>query len=158
MEKLNCHCGQIEIEVNLTKGLEDLYRCNCSMCKRKGAISTVIDKKDLKVTKGEELLKFYQFNTNVAKHYFCTNCGIYTHNQRRADPNTYGINVGCLNGITEDELFKFKVRINDGHNHILDRKKIMIKKLKCHCGNVEAEVNIPDNGIEKNNEMQLFYL
>ena len=25
----------------------------------------------------------------------------------------------------------------------------MIKKLKCHCGNVEAEVNIPDNGIEK---------
>ena len=93
------------------------------MCKRKGAISTVIDKKDLKVTKGEELLKFYQFNTNVAKHYFCTNCGIYTHNQRRADPNTYGINVGCLNGITEDELFKFKVRINDGHNHILDRKK-----------------------------------
>ena len=113
MKKLNCHCGQIEIEVNLTKGLEDLYRCNCSMCKRKGAISTVIDKKDLKVTKGEELLKFYQFNTNVAKHYFCTNCGIYTHNQRRANPNTYGINVGCLNGITEDELFKFKVRIND---------------------------------------------
>ena len=46
------NCGQIEIEVNLTKGLEDLYRCNCSMCKRKGAISTVIDKKDLKVTKG----------------------------------------------------------------------------------------------------------
>ena len=123
MEKLNCHCGQIEIEVNLTKGLEDLYRCNCSMCKRKGAISTVIDKKDLKVTKGEELLKFYQFKTNVAKHYFCTKCGIYTHNQRRADPNTYGINVGCLNGVTEDELFKFKVRINDGHNHILDRKK-----------------------------------
>ena len=61
--------------------------------------------------KGEELLRFYQFNTNVAKHYFCTNCGIYTHNQRRANPNTYGINVGCLNGITEDELFKFKVRI-----------------------------------------------
>ena len=25
--------------------------------------------------------------------------------------------------ITEDELFKFKVRINDGHNHILDKKK-----------------------------------
>ena len=25
----------------------------------------------------------------------------------------------------------------------------MIKKLKCHCGNVEAEVNIPENGIEK---------
>ena len=121
MEKLNCHCGQIEIEVNLTKGLEDLYRCNCSMCKRKGAISTVIDKKDLKVTKGEELLKFYQFNTNVAKHYFCTNCGIYTHNQRRANPNTYGINVGCIDEIKPNELFKMKTFVSDGQNHIKDR-------------------------------------
>ena len=25
----------------------------------------------------------------------------------------------------------------------------MIKKLKCHCGEVEAEVNIPETGIEK---------
>ena len=121
MEKLNCHCGQIEIEVNLTKGLEDLYRCNCSMCKRKGAISAVIDKKDLKVTKGEELLKFYQFKTNVAKHYFCTNCGIYTHNQRRADPNTYGINVGCIDEIKPSEFFKMKTFVSDGQNHIKDR-------------------------------------
>ena len=122
MEKLNCHCGQIEIEVNLTKGLEDLYRCNCSMCKRKGAISTVIDKKDLKVTKGEELLKFYQFNTNVAKHFFCNTCGINTHNQRRSDPNTFGINVGCLDGISPKDLFELNVRVNDGQNHIKDRK------------------------------------
>ena len=75
MEKLNCHCGQIEIEVNLTKGLEDLYRCNCSMCKRKGAISTVIDKKDLKVTKGEELLKFYQFHLEA----HLVKCLLYFH-------------------------------------------------------------------------------
>ena len=120
MEKLNCHCGQIEIEVNLTKGLEDLYRCNCSMCKRKGAISTVIDKKDLKVTKGEELLKFYQFNTNVAKHYFCTNCGIHTHNRPRINPKIYGINVACIDDI---DVFKFKdVAVNDGRNHPLDKK------------------------------------
>ena len=133
MEKLNCHCGQIEIEVNLNKGLEDLYRWNCSKlilelnsaCENVEYWSIWLSKVRFmpNVTKGKELLKFYQFNTNVAKHYFCTNCGIYTHNQRRANPNTYGINVGCLNGITEDELFKFKVRINDGHNHILDRKK-----------------------------------
>ena len=120
MEKLNCHCGQIEIEVNLTKGLEDLYRCNCSMCKRKGAISTVIDKKDLKVTKGEELLKFYQFNTNVAKHYFCTNCGIHTHNRPRINPKIYGINIACIDDI---DVFKFKdVAVNDGRNHPLDKK------------------------------------
>ena len=121
MEKLNCHCGQIEIEVNLTKGLEDLYRCNCSMCKRKGAISTVIDKKDLKVTKGEELLKFYQFNTNVAKHYFCSECGIYTHHNPRSAPTMTGFNLGCIDEVDVANLKD--ITLIDGQNHPMDQKK-----------------------------------
>ena len=124
IKKLKCHCGNVEAEVNIPdNGIEKIMRCNCSICKKKGYVIGVLGENDFKLIKGEDSLKLYQFYTNTAKHYFCTNCGIYTHNQRRADPNTYGINVGCLNGITEDELFKFRVRINDGHNHILDRKK-----------------------------------
>ena len=123
MKILKCHCGEVEIQVDLKKEIDQLKRCNCSMCKRKGTMVTTINKQDLKIIKGAKKIKTYQFKTNVAKHHFCSECGIHTHNLRRADPNTYGINVGCLNGITEDELFKFKVRINDGHNHILDRKK-----------------------------------
>ena len=122
MRKLTCHCGLIEIEVNIKKSFEDLYRCNCSMCIRKGAITTIVDKKDLKVIKGIDKLTCYQFKTNVAKHYFCSNCGIQTHNLRRRDPNTYGINVACINEISTKELFNFKVRINDGRNHIMDRQ------------------------------------
>ena len=122
MRKLTCHCGLIEIEVNIKKNFEDLYRCNCSMCIRKGAIIAIVDKKDLKVIKGMDKLTCYQFKTNVAKHYFCSNCGIQTHNLRRRDPNTYGINVACINEISTKELFNFKVRINDGRNHIMDRK------------------------------------
>ena len=45
MRKLTCHCGLIEIEIDLKKDLEDLYRCNCSMCIRKGAITAIVDKK-----------------------------------------------------------------------------------------------------------------
>ena len=122
MRKITCHCGLIEIEINIKKDLEDLYRCNCSMCIRKGAITAIVDKKDLKVTKGKEHLSCYQFKTKVAKHYFCSNCGIQTHNLRRRDPNTYGINVACINEISTKELFNFKVRINDGKNHIMDRQ------------------------------------
>ena len=122
MRKLICHCGLIEIEVNIKKSFEDLYRCNCSMCIRKGAITAIVDKKDLKVIKGMDKLTCYQFKTNVAKHYFCSNCGIQTHNLRRRDPNTYGINVACINDMSTKELFNFKVRINDGRNHIMDRK------------------------------------
>ena len=57
------------------------------------------------------------------KHYFCKMCGIHTHNLRRADPNTFGINIACLDGIDPQEIFKLDVGINDGHNHIMDQKK-----------------------------------
>ena len=122
MRKLTCHCGQIEIEIDIKDNFEDLYRCNCSMCIRKGAITAIVNQEDLKVVKGMEKLKCYQFKTKVAKHYFCSNCGIQTHNLRRRDPNTYGINVACINDISTKELFDFKVRINDGRNHIMDRQ------------------------------------
>tara|TARA_B100001059_G_C17660598_1_gene489260 strand:- start:133 stop:501 length:369 start_codon:yes stop_codon:yes gene_type:complete len=122
MKKLICHCGAIEAKVNLKKNIDVLMRCNCSMCKRKGTMYIVIKKNDLKIIKGETKIKTYQFNTNEAKHHFCSECGTHTHNLRRSDPNTYGINMGCIDEIGADELFKFKIVVRDGQNHIKDRK------------------------------------
>jgi hypothetical protein len=122
MKTLTCHCGAIEIQVNLQEKIDKLMRCNCSMCKRKGTMVATINKENLKIVKGEDKIKIYQFNTKVAKHHFCSECGVQTHNLRRSDPNTYGINVGCINEIKPNELFKLKTFINDGQNHIKDRK------------------------------------
>ncbi len=122
MKKLKCHCGAVVAEVNLEKKIDKLMRCNCSMCKRKGTIYKIIKKEDLKIIKGETKIKTYQFNTKVAKHHFCSECGSHTHNLRRSDPNTYGINMGCIDEIDANELFKFKINIRDGQNHIKDRK------------------------------------
>ena len=122
MKTLTCHCGAVEIQVNLKKEIDKLMRCNCSMCKRKGTMVTTINKEDLKIIKGEDKIKIYQFNTKVAKHYFCSVCGVQTHNLRRSDPNTYGINMGCIDEIDVNELFKLKTFISDGQNHIKDRK------------------------------------
>ena len=38
MKKLKCHCGAIEAEINVPENLEKVLRCNCSLCKRKGAV------------------------------------------------------------------------------------------------------------------------
>ena len=58
---------------------------------------------NLRVTRGIEHLSLYQWNMKIAKHYFCMHCGIYTHHQRRSNPNEYGFNVACLDGfIAED--------------------------------------------------------
>ena len=53
----------------------------------------------LKLLKGEDSLTLYQWNTKTAKHHFCKICGIYTHHQRRSNPNEFGVNVACLEDI-----------------------------------------------------------
>jgi len=58
--------------------------------------SVKLDK--LVVTEGKEHLTLYQWNTNVAKHYFCNICGIYTHHQRKNAPDEFAFNVACLDG------------------------------------------------------------
>lgn len=99
-----CHCGAIEFEVELVKGLEDLRRCGCSLCRRKGAIMASVPLANLRVLRGADELSLYQWNTKTARHYFCRHCGIYTHHQRRSNPEEYGFNVACLEGVNPYEL------------------------------------------------------
>ena len=68
MKKLKCHCGLIEAEINIDS-LNKILRCNCSLCKRKGSIMSMVKNEDFKVVKGEENIRLYQFHTNVAKHF-----------------------------------------------------------------------------------------
>lgn len=94
-----CHCGAVEFAVTLDNGLENIRRCNCSLCRRKGALMAGVPLSGLRVTKGGDALTLYQWNTQTAKHYFCKTCGIYTHHQRRSDPTQFGFNVACLDGV-----------------------------------------------------------
>ena len=122
MKKLTCHCGGVEAEVKLLdKDSEKFLRCNCSICKRKGYIMTAVSPENFKLIKGQELLTLYQYHTKVAKHYFCSKCGIYTHTNPRSNPKIYMINVACVEGIKPFELEN--ISVNDGENHPLDQKK-----------------------------------
>ena len=59
---------------------------------------------NLRVLRGADELSLYQWNTKTARHYFCRHCGIYTHHQRRSNPEEYGFNVACLEGVNPYEL------------------------------------------------------
>ena len=120
MKKLKCHCGAIEAEIDISENLEKIIRCNCSLCKRKGAIMAMVKNEVFKIIKGEDKLKLYQFHTKVAKHYFCSICGIYTHHNPRSNPSMTGFNLGCVDEIDTFDLKN--ISINDGHNHPLDKK------------------------------------
>jgi len=97
--KASCYFALVQFELFLPNGLEQLRRCNCSMCSKRGAIVASVGLNAIKITKGKDVLSLYQFNTHTAKHYFCSNCGIYTHHQRRSNPDQYGFNIACLEGV-----------------------------------------------------------
>jgi len=118
--KATCHCGTVELELTLPDGIVNPRRCDCSICRRKGAIVASVPLSGIRVVKGADSLKLYQFNTRTAKHFFCSNCGIYTHHQRRSNPTEYGYNVACLEGVNPFELGS--VPTNDGVNHPADRR------------------------------------
>ncbi len=120
--KATCHCGAIELELDMPNGIVDPRRCDCSICRRKGAIAASVPLTGLRVVKGKDVLTLYQFDTKEAKHYFCSICGIYTHHQRRSNPNQYGINVGCLDGV--NPLLIKGVPTCDGVNHPSDKNAL----------------------------------
>lgn len=102
--KATCHCGAVELAIALPDGPPSGARCNCSLCRRKGAIMIGVPYDALEVVRGAGALSCYEWNTRVAKHYFCSRCGIYTHHRRRSDPNQFGVNAGCIEGLELDPL------------------------------------------------------
>ena len=121
MKKLTCHCGEIEAEIDISGKFDKVIKCNCSICKRKGAIMSMVKNENFKIIKGLDKLNLYQFHPKVAKHYFCSICGIYTHHNPRSNPSMTGFNLGCVDDIDTFELED--ILINDGQNHPLDKKK-----------------------------------
>jgi hypothetical protein len=94
----SCHCGAVQFEVRTP--VTPASRCNCSLCKRKGALmSPPFPAAALTIVSGQDALTLYQFNTRTAKHYFCKYCGIYPFHQTRSNPLNWRVNVGCLDGV-----------------------------------------------------------
>jgi len=121
IHKSTCHCGAVELEVQLPDGIVESRRCNCSICRRKGAIVGSVPLSGLKVIKGKDKLSLYQFDTKEAEHYFCSVCGIYTHHKRRSNPNQYGINLGCLEDV-DPNLIEGVEALDGANNHPSDKR------------------------------------
>lgn len=113
-----CHCGAVRFRVRLTDGLRTARRCTCSYCRMRGAVAVSAELSGITFRAGQDNLQVYQFNTRAARHWFCRTCGIYTHHQRRSNPQQYGVNVACLAGISPYDLDE--VPLLDGVNHPKD--------------------------------------
>jgi len=98
----SCHCGAVQFQIDAE--ITDIYTCDCSLCAKKNALMTTVHEGRFRLLAGEDKLRLYQWNTGVARHYFCSVCGIYPFHRKRSMPDHYGINVRCLAGFDADAL------------------------------------------------------
>lgn len=98
-----CHCAAVTFEIDTT-GVTERTTCDCSLCAKKNAQMIAVPESQFTLLTGESKLGLYQWNTRVARHHFCTVCGIYTFHRKRSMPDHYGINVFCLEGFDASAL------------------------------------------------------
>ena len=118
MPVATCHCGAVRLSFPVLE-LESRRRCDCSLCRRRGAVVVSVPRADLTV-EADDTLRLYQFNTLTAEHWFCGVCGIYTHHRRRSNPEQYGVNLGCVEGM-DIRAATLDTPWADGVNHPSDR-------------------------------------
>ncbi len=90
-----CHCGRVRFEVEAAPDIA-ADQCNCSICRMSGYVHMIVAKNDFRLLSGQDVLRTYQFNSGVAQHYFCRNCGIKSYYVPRSHPDGISINVNCL--------------------------------------------------------------
>ena len=113
----SCHCGAVrfEAELDLT---QSTYRCNCSICRRTRFWAAVAREDGFRLVAGAGELRQYLFNTRKNEHYFCRHCGVRAFGVGTETPigKMYGVNLGCLEDVTEEELSRLPITCVDGRH------------------------------------------
>lgn len=113
----SCHCGAVRFEADLDLS-QSSYRCNCSICRRTRFWPAVAKADGFRLLTGESELTQYLFNTRKNFHYFCKHCGVRAFGVGNETPlgKMHGVNLGCLEDVSEEELSRVPITYVDGRN------------------------------------------
>ena len=106
----SCHCGNIQFEIDAD--VDVATRCNCSFCRRRGALLHGVAPENFRLLKGVfgSPNGVSKYGSELFDHYFCPNCGIQCFTQRKGegeyDPKVI-LNLGCF-----DPTLSEKVEVN----------------------------------------------
>lgn len=111
----SCHCGAIRFEADLDLEAGS-FRCNCSICRRTRFWVAVARPDGFRLLAGQDQMTEYLFNTRKNQHFFCRRCGVRAFGVGNETPigRMYGVNIGCLEGVSEEELSRIPVTRVDG--------------------------------------------
>ena len=98
-----CHCGRVRFEVTAPAALT-VADCNCSICSKVAYLHLIVSAGNFALTSGRESLSTYTFNSGVAKHLFCTHCGVKSFYIPRSHPDGVSVNVRCIESDTIESM------------------------------------------------------
>ena len=98
-----CHCGRVRFEVIAPAKLE-AADCNCSICSKYGYLHLIVPADRFKLLSSRDALSTYSFNTHIAKHFFCSTCGVKSFYIPRSHPDGISVNVRCIDSDTVESI------------------------------------------------------
>lgn len=95
----SCHCGRIRFEVE--GAIESAASCNCSICRRKGALLWFAPRAALRLLTPDADAATYLFNRHAIAHRFCPTCGIQPWSEATSPSGepVVAINLHCIDGV-----------------------------------------------------------
>ena len=98
-----CHCGRVRFELTAPARIE-VADCNCSICRMSGYLHLIVPKARFKLLRGDDAIRTYTFNTGVAKHTFCSHCGVKAFYIPRSHPDGVSVNARCIDSETVESM------------------------------------------------------
>jgi len=102
----------VRFEVDAPRVLH-VQDCNCSLCRMSGFWHLIVPASRFRLVAGAEALTEYTFNTGVAKHRFCSVCGVKSFYIPRSNPDGVDVNARCLD---EGTVARIEVEPFDGQD------------------------------------------
>ena len=77
MIEASCHCGAVRFQV--AHPLETVTDCNCSICRRLGALWAYYDPAEVEISAEEGVVGNYAWGDRMLTFHHCRTCGCTTH-------------------------------------------------------------------------------
>ena len=107
----SCHCGAVRLQI--ARKPRRLIDCNCSICRRYGALWTYYTKKTLRIIREPDAVFAYVWGHGTIAFYHCKSCGCLTHWEkvRKSANSRIGMNARMME---PEDIAGIRVRKLDG--------------------------------------------
>ena len=114
MYTTSCHCGAITLQ--LRRKPRKMTQCNCSVCRRYGALWAYFQRKSITVLTQGDAHQVYSWGNKRFNFFRCATCGCVTHYER-TNKRSDGSDMSAVNLRNIDDpgmVASIPIRLLDG--------------------------------------------